>query len=97
MQNEIEASAYCCLQLFQDLLREVDTNRGHITDQLSPLSIEDQLGRYKLWTANIGALRRGRSSLDYRLRDALFIAKNVTRLLDSLQESLARGWCSWLS
>jgi hypothetical protein len=94
MQNEIETSTYRCLDLFRDLLRGVDTNQNHITDQLSPLSVEDQLGRYKLWTANLGALRRGHSSLDYRLRDALFIAKNVTRLLQSLQESLARGWSS---
>ena len=94
MQNEIEASAYRCLQLFRDLLHEVDANQSHVTDQLSPISIEDQLGRYKLWTANLGALRRGRSSLEYRLRDALFIAGNVIRLLQSLQESLTRGWSS---
>jgi hypothetical protein len=88
---EIEPIAYACLQGFRTLLQKIEINRESIADQLSPLSVEDQLGRYKVWAGNLGALRRGRSSLDYRLRDASFIVKNVSHLLRSLQDSLARG------
>jgi hypothetical protein len=31
---------------------------------------EDELGRLRVWAANIGAHQSGQSSLDYRLRDA---------------------------
>ncbi|RYP11318.1 hypothetical protein DL764_000136 [Monosporascus ibericus] len=51
-------------------------------------AISNELSRFRLWAGNIGAHRRGRSSLDYRLRDASTLRFQVIRLLENLQESL---------
>ncbi|KAJ5735654.1 uncharacterized protein N7483_000779 [Penicillium malachiteum] len=46
---------------------------------------KDELGRLRVWAANIGAPQTGKSSLDYRLRDASHIKKQMIRLLQRLQ------------
>jgi hypothetical protein len=92
MPVEIEPVAYACLLQFRLLLTALASPPNGVTAQtLSYLSVEDQQGRYKAWAGNLGALRRGRSSLDYRLRDASFVAENCTRLLKWLHQSLSRG------
>ncbi|KAK3998034.1 hypothetical protein QBC44DRAFT_228790, partial [Cladorrhinum sp. PSN332] len=54
-----------------------------------PLSgLEDQIARFKVWAGNVGAHRTGRSSLQYRLRDASNIWKQVVDLLGNLGEAL---------
>ncbi|RYP77533.1 hypothetical protein DL771_001106 [Monosporascus sp. 5C6A] len=50
--------------------------------------ISNEVSRLRLWAGNIGAHRRGRSSLDYRLRDASTLRVQVIRLLENLQDSL---------
>ena len=45
---------------------------------------EDELGRLRVWAANIGAHQTGLSSLDYRLRDASHIKAQIVRLLEGL-------------
>ncbi|RAL00412.1 uncharacterized protein BO80DRAFT_315184, partial [Aspergillus ibericus CBS 121593] len=51
-----------------------------------PLALwEDELGRLRLWIANIGAHQSRQSSLDYRLRDASHIKDQVIRVLRRLQ------------
>lgn len=49
----------------------------------------DELGRLRVWAANIGAHQNGQSSLDYRLRDASHIKKQIVRLLERLRRSLS--------
>ncbi|KAK3685899.1 hypothetical protein B0T22DRAFT_482821 [Podospora appendiculata] len=51
-------------------------------------NIKDELGRFRVWIANIGAHQSGRSSLDYRLRDASNIKTQVVKLLQNLTDSL---------
>ena len=69
---------------------------------MEPTYIADELGRLRIWCANIGAHRTGRSSLDFRLRDASNIKRRVLSLLDDLNESLNEGnylcvsICIWL-
>jgi hypothetical protein len=48
----------------------------------------DELGRLRVWAANIGAHQIGQSSLDYRLRDASHIKDQIIRLLERLQRLL---------
>ena len=48
----------------------------------------DELGRLRVWAANIGAHQTGQSSLDYRLRDASHIKDQIIRLLERLQRLL---------
>ncbi|KAG7004790.1 hypothetical protein G7Y79_00023g053740 [Physcia stellaris] len=49
---------------------------------------EDELGRLRVWTANIGAHQTGQSSLDYRLRDASHIRLHIVKLLEDLHQTL---------
>ncbi|EEQ91496.2 uncharacterized protein BDCG_06616 [Blastomyces dermatitidis ER-3] len=51
--------------------------------------LQDEYGRLRVWTGNIGAHQSGRSSLEYRLRDASHIRAQVASLLDSLKWSLS--------
>jgi hypothetical protein len=46
---------------------------------------QDELGRLRVWAANIGAHQTGQSSLDYRLRDASHIKEQTLRVLRRLQ------------
>ncbi|OJD24621.1 hypothetical protein ACJ73_04019 [Blastomyces percursus] len=51
--------------------------------------LQDEYGRLRVWTGNIGAHQSGRSSLEYRLRDASHIRAQVASLLDALKWSLS--------
>ena len=53
--------------------------------------MEDALGRFEIWSGNIGAHHTGRRSLDHRLRDASHLHEHVSTLLDSLEQSLLDG------
>lgn len=90
-QTSIADRTYSCLEGFNALIHALETRSTGQGDELSLLAVEDQIGRFRLWAGNIGALQEGRSSLDYRLKDAKFVAENVQRLLDSLQASLIGG------
>ncbi|EDN05244.1 predicted protein [Histoplasma mississippiense (nom. inval.)] len=51
--------------------------------------LQDEHGRLRVWTGNIGAHKSRRSSLDYRLRDASQVRGQVASLLDVLEVSLS--------
>jgi len=92
-----------CLQAFDVLSVTISTieaggDRGHqdaLDDSrpqvLSLASVNDQVARFKIWAGNIGAHQKGRSSLDYRLREASHIRAQITRLLGDLWEVLQDG------
>ncbi|KAF2769567.1 hypothetical protein EJ03DRAFT_351074 [Teratosphaeria nubilosa] len=44
------------------------------------LGLDDELGRFRIWTGNVAAHRSGRRSLEYRLRDSSDL-KNVAQSL----------------
>ena len=86
MSNPISAVLIECLQLYNNLL---------VREEISALEAEvpktlwqDELGRLRVWAANIGAHQTGQSSLDYRLRDASHIKDQVIKLLSSLCRTL---------
>ena len=54
-------------------------------------SITDEIGRYNVWAGNVGAHQHGRSSLDYRLRDASQIREEFVKVLEYLRETLDDG------
>jgi hypothetical protein len=80
-----------CLEAFQQL--STAESQGKQIDNHAALlpRISDEFGRFKVWSSNIGAHRSGRSSLDYRLRDASHIQKRVLELLEDLNRSLEEG------
>lgn len=49
---------------------------------------KDELGRLRVWAANIGAHQVGQSSLDYRLRDASHIKDQTVKLLERMRQLL---------
>lgn len=75
-----------CLQVFKAVL---DSFRQDRDETYGPLA--EEFARLKLWTGNIGAHRNGRSSLDYRLRDASHLRDLVLRLLGDLETTLHEG------
>jgi hypothetical protein len=81
--GSISTSVTGCLQLFQQLLSLEDS----ATDQSQRsifTSLTEEKTRFKIWSGNIGAHKTGRSSLEFRLRDASHIKKQVLRLLEDL-------------
>ncbi|KAF2491476.1 hypothetical protein BU16DRAFT_565175 [Lophium mytilinum] len=56
--------------------------------QVSPEKINDEFDRFKIWAGNVAAHRKGRRSLEYRLRDAVHLKNEAGELLTALQESL---------
>jgi len=92
----ISGKVLSCLRKFRDLQTELEVAAAQadnetVTESLPSSRVQDELGRYKVWAANIGAHRTGKSSLEYRLRDASHIRSQVLRLLDDLSESLTDG------
>jgi hypothetical protein len=51
-------------------------------------ALEDEIGRLRVWSGNLGALQKGHSSLDYRLRDSPLLASNALKLLMELECNL---------
>ncbi|XXG94204.1 hypothetical protein Hte_000457 [Hypoxylon texense] len=74
-----------CVELFKFITIGIIPDGSN---QLTTSKLADEFMRFKIWSANIGAHRTGRSSLDYRLRDASHLKKHVNSLLIDLIESL---------
>lgn len=65
-----------------------DVSQRDDTEQTSLLKLKDEQSRFMVWSGNIGAHQKGRSSLDYRLRDASNIRDHVIQILCNLIELL---------
>jgi hypothetical protein len=83
--------AYQCLKAFKRLRLTLEQPGPLYSKLISLPAVDDENGRFRGWTSNIGALKTDRSSLDFRLRDVTFLFDNVITLLDSLQASLLEG------
>lgn len=77
-----------CLQTYGSLIEDLRGSVFAHEDAMVCALWEDQLGRLRVWTANIGAHQTGQSSLDYRLRDASHIRQLIVRLLEDLSQTL---------
>lgn len=77
-----------CLDHFDSLILDLET---HDEYESFSKAIIDALGRFKIWSGNIGAHRTGQRSLEHRLRDASHLQKQVLRLLKGLMENLGDG------
>lgn len=61
------------------------------SSQLTRLTVEDEIGRFRVWEANVGAHRKGRLSLDHKLREASKIHGKVAELLLEMNSELKEG------
>lgn len=94
---DISALVPLCLDGFRSLndslaarTPKCGPGEGDFPEDLRP-SIKNQLGRFRVWSTNLGAHRTGRSSLNYRLQDASHIRTQVINLLNGLVECLQDG------
>lgn len=85
--KKISEEVLDCLQSFQKLKDTVASSGNGNT----ALDISDELGRFNIWSGNIGAHRSGQSSLEYRLKDASHLRDHVLLLLRSLRDNLQDG------
>ena len=67
-----------------DILRDED-------DATAYTLIRDELGRFRTWASNIGAIAKGTGSLDERLKSANYLRQGVKGLLESLDAFLFDG------
>jgi len=86
MATSISSLLIECLSLFNAQVAR-DELIAHDAEVPQSLWL-DELGRLRVWAANIGAHQIGQSSLDYRLRDASHIKDQIIRLLERLQRLL---------
>ncbi|KAJ5615183.1 Zinc finger C2H2 [Penicillium hordei] len=75
------------VQCLKDLSRLVSEDLSSFASEVPPALWKDELGRLRVWAANIGAHQTGQSSLDYRLRDASHIKEQTLRVLQRLQRT----------
>jgi hypothetical protein len=73
---------------FQNLSNALATRESNTLD---PEALQDEFGRFRVWSGNLGALQKGHSSLDYRLRDAPLLLNEVSKLLSELKMNLGAG------
>ncbi|RBA19098.1 hypothetical protein FPRO05_10027 [Fusarium proliferatum] len=91
--NTIADHVSACLQEFNSLCNSSAIWTDSALDEglqsdISLLKLQNELSRFKVWSGNIGAHKKGRSSLDHRLRDASNIRDQVVELLEDLKDSL---------
>lgn len=83
VDGRISDSVRLCLQRFEQLLSH-EVPASNPSQLLVFSKLQDEKTRFRVWCGNIGAHKTGRSSLEYRLRDASHIRQQVLRLLDDL-------------
>lgn len=89
--DDLTSIATCvqdCLSGFSDVCTSLVKADPRTRGKIPTGTIHDCLGRYRLWVGNIGAHRRGRGSLDYKLREASHIRDRVIELLVNLKTVL---------
>ena len=88
MAISISSSIIPCLESFNEFIAEIRNFQDKDARGLVASAWEDELGRLRMWAANIGAHQTGQSSLDFRLRDASHIREQIIKLLQGLLRRL---------
>jgi hypothetical protein len=77
-----------CLHSFQNAADSLAMADMRTREKLPPGSLVDQLGRFRIWSGDIGGQRRGSNSLDHRLCDASHLRDRLLELLQGLKTTL---------
>ncbi|CAG8158258.1 unnamed protein product [Penicillium olsonii] len=86
--DDIGALATSCTTHFETLIKSLRAASDEFEEQMRPVETENEYARFKIWAGNLGALQRGRSSLDARLRDSVTLRAAVLKFLGQLQDCL---------
>lgn len=73
---------------FHTFVNALVTSDGKWEEQIDREVLEDEFGRFRVWSGNLGALQKGHSSLDYRLRDSPLLSGNALKFLEELNDNL---------
>jgi len=89
----IASQCRLCVSYFDQLSSLLKAQERQSLFGISHTAVCDELGRFRIWAGNIGALQtiKLQSSLDYRLREAPKILRQIVQLLEDLSESLQDG------
>ncbi|KAH6625408.1 hypothetical protein C7974DRAFT_200963 [Boeremia exigua] len=79
--STIAQRVHNCLNKFQEALNDLLVAKPHIKAKLPAGGLLDELGRFRIWSGNVGAHRKGRGSLDFKLREASHIRERVVELV----------------
>ena len=90
--DDIGGASASCLRAFEQLTSLLTSCRVDFRESMPLEAIHNQAARFKIWAGNLGALQRGGSSLDARLRDSTVVRVTVIKLLKHLQDALENGW-----
>ena len=82
MVSTIAKAVEVCSTSFKRLYKALESAKSDSRSQISLACVTDQHGRFNVWVGNIGAYQHGRSSLDYRLRDASQIREEFVKVLE---------------
>ena len=88
MAITISAALVSCLTSFNQIAIKAEQAYYQHEAEVSSVSWKDELGRLRVWAANIGAHQSGQSSLEFRLREASHIKQHVLKLLKDLESLL---------
>jgi hypothetical protein len=87
-QADIVALSFQCIRGFEHLIHSLKIGSEDLHQHMPSITVENNFARFKDWCGNLGALQRGISSLDARLRDSTVMRDTVLRFLAQLQESV---------
>jgi hypothetical protein len=73
---------------FQNLSHALLAGNDKWTDLIDYDGLQDEIGRFRVWSGNLGALQKGHSSLDYRLRDSPLLSTNALKFLKELEDNI---------
>jgi hypothetical protein len=85
----LRAATESCIRDFAVVCHELEQHAYLETSWCE--DIQEAFGRFRVWTGNLGALAKGHSALDWRLRDADVMRSTVLSLLVELQNTLELG------
>jgi hypothetical protein len=86
--SSIRLATASCVRGFGALSNALTTSDGRWTDAIDHEALGDEFGRFRVWSGNLGALQKGHSSLDYRLRDSPLLSGNTLKFLKELEDNL---------
>jgi len=82
-----------CIHLFTAIYGLLDSESKEHHGAISKEDVQNELGRFRIWAENIGALqsRNKPTSLEYRLREASETRLHIQQFLEDIKESLTEG------
>ncbi|PGH13362.1 hypothetical protein AJ80_06356 [Polytolypa hystricis UAMH7299] len=89
--TSIASASSACLKSFASLSTSLERGQPEHRESMPQKVIENETGRFRIWMGNLGAMQKGRSSLDFRLRESIVMRGNVLKLLNQLGDALRKS------